>query len=164
MSPRAGGLWRFPSASSGPHPSATLRGPRSRPWASCPHKLPVPMGTYDLQRACPEPPGPLEGNHLNSPSPNVPPSWGPAPQSLPSGTRFNSSTPQGPLGTKLRFSRIHQKQIKKPWLVWLGGQSVGLQTKGSGVRFRSRAHAQVAGSIPSGGHAGGSQLMILSHH
>ena len=38
----------------------------------------------------------------------------------------------------------------EPWLVWLSGLSAGLQTKGSPVRFLVRAHAWVAGQVPSG--------------
>ena len=38
-----------------------------------------------------------------------------------------------------------------PWLVQLSGLSAGLQTKGSPVGFPVRAHAWVAGQVPSGG-------------
>ena len=38
---------------------------------------------------------------------------------------------------------------KDPWLVWLGGLSAGLRTKRSLVRFPVRAHAWVAGQVPS---------------
>ena len=46
-----------------------------------------------------------------------------------------------------------------PWLVWLSGLSVGLQTKGSPVRFQVRAHAWVVGQFSSreclsGNHTG----------
>ena len=37
------------------------------------------------------------------------------------------------------------------WLVWLSGLSTGLRTKGLLVRFPIRAHAWVAGQVPSGG-------------
>ena len=40
---------------------------------------------------------------------------------------------------------------KQPWLVWLSGLSAGLRTKGSPVWFPVRAHAWVAGQVPSGG-------------
>ena len=43
-----------------------------------------------------------------------------------------------------------EKNIQ-PWLVWLSGLSAGLWTKGSLVRFPVRAHAWVAGQIPSWG-------------
>ena len=39
-----------------------------------------------------------------------------------------------------------------PWLVWLSGLSIGLQTKGSSVQFPVRAHAWVAGQVPREGH------------
>ena len=52
---------------------------------------------------------------------------------------------------------------KHPWLVWLSGLSIGLWTKRSQVQFPVRAHAWVAGQVPSWGHARGSQLMFLSH-
>ena len=50
-----------------------------------------------------------------------------------------------------------------PWLVWLSGLSTGLRTKGSLVQFPIRAHAWVAGQVPSGGHMRGNHtLMFLS--
>ena len=50
-----------------------------------------------------------------------------------------------------------------PWLVWLSGLSTGLQTKGLLVRFPVRAHAWVAGQVPSRGHVRGNHtLMFLS--
>ena len=39
--------------------------------------------------------------------------------------------------------------IVEPWLVWLSGLNTGLQTKGSLVWFPVRAHAWVAGQVPS---------------
>ena len=51
----------------------------------------------------------------------------------------------------------------QPWLVWLSGLTVGLQTKGSLVRFPVRAHAWVAGQVPSRGCMRGNHtLMFLS--
>ena len=41
---------------------------------------------------------------------------------------------------------------KWPWLVWLSGWSIGLQTQGLPVQFPVRAHAWVAGDAPSRGH------------
>ena len=38
-----------------------------------------------------------------------------------------------------------------PWLVWLSGLGVVLQTERSRVRFPVRAHAWVAGSVPDWG-------------
>ena len=38
-----------------------------------------------------------------------------------------------------------------PWLVWLSGLSAGLWSKGSLVPFLVRAHAWVAGQVPSEG-------------
>ena len=40
-----------------------------------------------------------------------------------------------------------------PWLVWLSGLRASMQTKGSLVRFPVRAHAWVAGQVPSRGRA-----------
>ena len=40
---------------------------------------------------------------------------------------------------------------KKPWLMWLSALSAGLQTKGLLVHFPARAHAWVAGHVPSRG-------------
>ena len=37
----------------------------------------------------------------------------------------------------------------KPWLVWLSGLSMGLRTKRSPVQFPVRAHAWIAGQVPS---------------
>ena len=49
------------------------------------------------------------------------------------------------------------------WLVWLSGLSAGMHTKGSWVQFPVRAHAWVAGQVPSMGHARGNHtLMFLS--
>ena len=49
--------------------------------------------------------------------------------------------------------------ILMPWLVWLGGLSAGLRTKGLPVR----AHAWVAGQVPSRGCATGNHTsMFLS--
>ena len=41
--------------------------------------------------------------------------------------------------------------ISNPWLVWLSGLRASLQTKGSLVQFPVRAHAWVAGQVPSDG-------------
>ena len=50
-----------------------------------------------------------------------------------------------------------------PWLVWLSGLSAGLGTKGLTARFPVRAHAWVAGQVPSLGHARDKHtLMFLS--
>ena len=45
-----------------------------------------------------------------------------------------------------------------PWLVWLSGLSMGLQTEGSLVRLPVGAHAWVAGQDPSWGRVRGNQL------
>ena len=50
-----------------------------------------------------------------------------------------------------------------PWLAWLSGLSAGLQTKGLLVQFTVRAHAWVAGWIPSWGSMRGNHTMFLSH-
>ena len=39
--------------------------------------------------------------------------------------------------------------LTEPWLVWLSGLSAGLQIKGSPVQVPVRAHAWVAGQVPS---------------
>ena len=50
-----------------------------------------------------------------------------------------------------------------PWLVWLSGLSNGLQSKGLLLRSPVRAHAWVAGWIPSWGSMRGNHtLMFLS--
>ena len=50
-----------------------------------------------------------------------------------------------------------------PWLVWLSGLSASLRAKGSLVWFPVRAHAWVAGQVPSWGHVKGNHtLMFLS--
>ena len=41
------------------------------------------------------------------------------------------------------------KNLEQPLLVWLSELSAGLQTKGSSVQFLVRAHAWVAGQVPS---------------
>ena len=51
----------------------------------------------------------------------------------------------------------------EPWLVWLSGMSISPQTERSLVRFLVRAHVWIVGQVPSWGHAGGNQLMFLSH-
>ena len=48
-----------------------------------------------------------------------------------------------------------------PGLVWLGGLSASLQTKGLPVRFPVRALARVAGQVPSWGHAGGNHTWMF---
>ena len=56
-----------------------------------------------------------------------------------------------------------QNSCLQPWLVWLSGLSVGLRTKESSVRFSVRAHASVAGQVPSREHARFNHtLMFLS--
>ena len=48
-------------------------------------------------------------------------------------------------------------------LVWLSGLSTGLRSRGSLVQFPVRAHAWVAGPVPSRGRMRGSHtLMFLS--
>ena len=55
------------------------------------------------------------------------------------------------------------KIINLPWLLRLSGLSAALRTKGSQVGFPVKAHACVAGQVPSRGHARGSPtLMFLS--
>ena len=55
------------------------------------------------------------------------------------------------------------KRLFFSWLVWLSRLSTSLWTKGSPVRFPVRAHAWVAGQVPSVRHMRGSYtLMFLS--
>ena len=55
------------------------------------------------------------------------------------------------------------QKLYLPWLVWLSGLSANLQNKGLLVRFPVRAHAWVAGQVPSWGHSRGNHtLMFLS--
>ena len=55
------------------------------------------------------------------------------------------------------------KELFEPWLVWLSGLSIHLQTKGSLVQFSVRPHAWVAVPVPSIGYARGNHtLMFLS--
>ena len=50
-----------------------------------------------------------------------------------------------------------------PWLMWLSGLSAGLQTKGLLVQFPVRAHAWIAGQVPSRGRVRVNHtLMFLS--
>ena len=50
---------------------------------------------------------------------------------------------------------------QSPWLVCLSGLSTGLQTEGLLVRYLVRAHAWVAGQVPSWGHAGGNHTLMF---
>ena len=45
--------------------------------------------------------------------------------------------------------------------MWLSGLSTSLRTKGSPVQFLVRAHAWVAGQIPSWGHTRGNHTLIF---
>ena len=55
------------------------------------------------------------------------------------------------------------KSQNQPWMVWLSRWGVGLQTKGSPVQFPVRAHAWVAGQVPTWGRVRGSQMTFLLH-
>ena len=58
---------------------------------------------------------------------------------------------------------VNNKEAVLPWLVWLCELSTDLRTKGFPVQFPIRAHAWVAGQVPSRGHARGNHtLMLLS--
>ena len=48
-----------------------------------------------------------------------------------------------------------------PWLEWLSGLSAGLQTKGLLVQFPVRAHAWVAGQVPSRGRVSGNHTSMV---
>ena len=57
-----------------------------------------------------------------------------------------------------------ERMLYMPWLVQLSGLSAGLRTKRVLVWFPVRAHAWVAGQVPSWGCARGNHtLMFLSH-
>ena len=59
------------------------------------------------------------------------------------------------------FIALYLKYIYSPsWCVSVD-LSAGLQTKGSPVRFPVRAHAWVAGQVPSGRHARGNHTLIF---
>ena len=60
-------------------------------------------------------------------------------------------------------SSICFKISYEPWLMWLSGLNAGLRTKGLLVRFPVRAHAWVAGQVPSRRYMKGNHtLMFLS--
>ena len=54
-----------------------------------------------------------------------------------------------------------RKIFNQPWLVWLSGLSAGLRTKGSPVQFPVRAHAWVAGQVPSRGNMRGNHTLMF---
>ena len=61
------------------------------------------------------------------------------------------------------LERLTLKGTHLPWLAWLSGLRVGLWTKGSPVWFPVRAHAWVAGQVPSRGcMRGNCTVMFLS--
>ena len=61
------------------------------------------------------------------------------------------------------FYHRYRNFLILPWLVWLSGLSTGLRIKGSLVLFPVRAHACVAGQVPSWGRVRGNHtLMFLS--
>ena len=67
-----------------------------------------------------------------------------------------------PLNSVIR-EQTTQLKNEQPWLVWLSGLSANLQTKRSLVRFPVRAHAWVAGQVPSRWQVRGNHtLMYLS--
>ena len=52
-----------------------------------------------------------------------------------------------------RISQAESKQmVVEAWMVWLSGVSAGFPNKGSLVPLPVRAHAWVAGQVPSRGH------------
>ena len=60
------------------------------------------------------------------------------------------------------YVKSHQEYFFLPWLVWLSGLSASLWTKGSLVQFPVRAHAWVAGQVPSRGCVRGNHTLIIS--
>ena len=64
---------------------------------------------------------------------------------------------------QIQCKKLYKKSQILPWLVWLSGLSASLRTKGLPVQFPVRAHAWVAGQVPSRGHVRGNHtLMFLS--
>ena len=59
------------------------------------------------------------------------------------------------------FKTINSKKLNLPWLVWLSGLSASLRTKGYLVQFPVRAHAWVAGQVPSRGRLRGNHTVSL---
>ena len=55
----------------------------------------------------------------------------------------------------------HNFKMKEPWLVWLSGLSASLQTEGLLVGFPVRAHAWVAGQVPSWGCERGNHTLLF---
>ena len=53
------------------------------------------------------------------------------------------------------------KGWKLPWLVWLSGLSTGCKPKCCRFDSQFRAHAWVAGQVPSGGHMRGNHTLIV---
>ena len=62
---------------------------------------------------------------------------------------------------KVVYLLLDMKKYFLPWLLWLSGLSIHLQTKGSPVRFPVRAHACVSGQVPSRGRAGGNHILMF---
>ena len=58
------------------------------------------------------------------------------------------------------YSAIKMHEVLA-WLVWLSGLSASLQTTGSLVRCPVRAHAWVAGQVPSKGCARGNNTLMF---
>ena len=59
------------------------------------------------------------------------------------------------------FSSSIKTRYVLPWLVWLSGLSASLQTKVSPVQFPVRAHAWVAGQVPSRGRTRGNHTLMF---
>ena len=64
-------------------------------------------------------------------------------------------------GALLAFPPTKQRLFKRPWLACLSGLSTGLRTKVSRILFPLRAHAWVAGQVPSRGHMRGNHTLVF---
>ena len=68
-----------------------------------------------------------------------------------------------PCSLRNMWANILNKVANQPWLVWLGGLSAGLRTKGLPVRFPVRAHTWVVGQVPSGEHTRGNHTLMFTY-
>ena len=50
-----------------------------------------------------------------------------------------------------QVNSVIKKVLMEPWLVWLSGLGAALRIKASLVQYPGRAHAWVAGQVPSMG-------------